>query len=172
MNTRLRNERCYISKKNYRNYKMADYITRTRENKISHSNIHNNSVKKNGVFYSDGHVRPSNVVLETKLKHSYLTHDKTKQVLNRDRKIVNKNILKNVCIESKLLKSEIKESDKGDLTDSFMYNERYQMSNFQPIIQNNYENKNKNEKTYNSEIFGSERGGISSRNFKNVFGQN
>ena len=169
MDTKLNNDKCYLSKKNFRNFRMADYITRTRGNKAPHSNIHRNFVKNTGVFYSDGHVRPSNIVLESKLKHSHLTHDKKKRYLNEERKKVQKNILKNVCIESKLLQSQIKEGDKGRLTDSFLYNERYQMSNFQPVIRNVSDHK---KEKINSDIFGSERGGIPSRNFKNVFEQN
>ena len=162
MNTQKRNE-----KSNLYNHEMMNYIlTSTR------SNTHSIDQSKHPIFQrpkgllQDGHVGPSGIDVESSLVFSELTHDSERQVLHLQKKQKKIYALprRNVGTESMLQQGEIFTKHKAELMDSVQKNKRYQMSNFSPKYISNFQQSIDQE-----QIFGTTRGGSSTRLNKDIF---
>jgi len=116
---------------------------------------------------NDGHISPASVPIESNLVYSEITHDSTRQSLRpQNRGKIKALPKKNVTKESKLQQSIVFKNDKSTLMDHMLTNQRYQMSNFYPQQLTNYNSPNGK-----SIVFGSLRGGVSTRSNKDTFSE-
>ena len=140
------------------NKDMAAYIFKTRQIKPNCSEKITNFVRPKGLL-SDGHISAMNIENYNKFILPKQSHNQNivKQNTMNDKKIYALP-QKNVTSESELLKGTLNTMNKSDMTDNIINNQRYQMSNFSPIIDPRNQNAN-----INMTNFSTIRGGISTR---------